>query len=294
MPTYWNTPFVRSGPRFDVFGLLWPLTSPLRHYAIRAPLTRGKHFVIRRLLPAMFPRSPACLIAHVPGGGRVKIDYSEEIALLLLLHGSYEAAEIESLATFATAGTVAIDVGANIGMYSVALAGAVGSAGRVLAFEPVPQTLDKLRRNIALNALNNIEVVAAAAGEAAGSIDIRLANDSAYSSVVQVKQNRATGETLAVPVLTLDDVWEERHRPMVSFCKVDVEGAEFAVLKGAETMLRMCRPTLLLEGDAGPQLDALISWLASRGYHEMSPTGFLPWNHLFVPYKAPRLQASIR
>jgi FkbM family methyltransferase len=287
MTTSWSTPFVRSGRRFDVFHLLWPLTSPLRHYAIRAPLTRSKNFIIRRLLPAMFPRSPACLIAQVPGGGRVKIDYSEEIALLLLLHGSYEAAEIESLSRFAESGSVVIDVGANIGMYSVALASAVGSAGKVLAFEPVPQTLDKLRRNIALNGLNNIEIVAAAAGEAAGSIDIRLANDSAYASIVQVKQNRATGETLAVPVLTLDEVWEERHRPMISFCKVDVEGAELAVLKGAETMLRTCRPTLLLEGDAGPELDALIAWLASRGYRELRPTGFLPWNHLFVRREDP-------
>jgi FkbM family methyltransferase len=230
----------------------------------------------------MLPAPPAGLLALLPGGGKVKIEYSEEIAMHLLLHGAYEAAEIESLPEFAKPGSTVIDVGANIGMYTILLATAVGEAGAVLAFEPIPRTLEKLRSNIALNGLTNVTVIAAAAADTAGVVDIQLASDSAYASLVRVKPTRSTGESLTIPSVTIDQVWAERNRPMISFCKIDVEGAELLVLKGAENVLRACRPTLLLEADAGPFLESMVSWLAARGYKQLHPAGFVPWNHLFV------------
>jgi len=275
-----QTPFVRYGGTLDVLRL-W-LTSPLRLYATRPPQNGLKEFVARSLLPALLPQSSGGLVASLPGGGRVKIDYSEEIARLLLLHGSYETAEIATVSELATVGSTAIDVGANIGMYTVALATAVGNGGTVLAFEPVPQTSQRLRANLAMNEMTNVSVVDAAAGRSSGIMDIRLANDSAYASLVSVKQGRATGRTLSVRVVTLDEIWRERRRPAVSFCKIDVEGAELLVLEGAKEMLAACGPALLLEADEGPQLDALSSWLAAHQYRERQAAGFMPWNHLFV------------
>jgi FkbM family methyltransferase len=210
------------------------------------------------------------------------MDYSEEMTRLLLLHGAYEAAEIATIAGLATPGSTTIDVGANIGMYAVTLAMAIGGEGRVLAFEPVPRTAEKLRSNLALNGLTNVEVVEEAVGESTGFAELQLANDSAYASLVNVKQRRATGDTLRVPIVTLDEIWKKRHRPRVSVCKIDVEGAELLVLEGAKTMLAACRPALLLEADEGPQLDALSSWLTAHRYSEQRPDGFMPWNHLFV------------
>jgi hypothetical protein len=99
---------------------------------------------------------------------------------------------------------------------------------------------------------------------------------------VRVKNDRETGETLTVPVVTIDQLWNERNQPMISFCKIDVEGAELLVLKGAERVLRACRPALLLEADRGPILESLASWLAERGYRCSHRAGFAPWNHLFV------------
>jgi FkbM family methyltransferase len=280
-PGIFRTPFAACGGGV-AFRLLWPFTAPLRRYVTRPPTTAFKKYLIRRTIPSILPRAPACLLASVPGGGKVKIDYSEEIALLLLLHGAYEAAELEFLGTFAKPGTTVVDVGANIGMYTVPLANAVGAAGTVLAFEPVPQTLEKLRANVALNGLMNVTIVAAAVAETPRVAEIRLANDSAYASLVLVKKDRGTGETLTVPVVTIDQVWEERQRPTISFCKIDVEGAELLVLKGAEAVVRACRPALLVETDFGPQLDALVSWVGAHGYKELHPPGFKPWNHLFV------------
>jgi FkbM family methyltransferase len=166
-------------------------------------------------------------------------------------------------------------------MYTVPLANAIGPGGTVLAFEPVPQTLERLRANVALNGLSNVTIVGAAVADAARVAEIRLGNDSAYASLVGVKKDRGTGETLTVPVVTIDQVWEERNRP-ISFCKIDVEGAELLVLKGAEHVVRACRPALLVETDFEPQLDAMVSLGRRAGYKQLHPPGFKPWNHLFV------------
>src|SRR4029079_9829718 len=99
-----------------------------------------------------------------------------------------------------------------------------------------------------------------AAGETASTARILLATDSAYASLVRVKQDRSTGESLTVPVVTIDQLWEERKRPAISFCKIDVEGAELQVLRGAEQVLRACRPALILEADPDQSLEALGVW----------------------------------
>jgi len=273
-------PFVRYGGPLDIFRV-W-LTSPLRRYATRQPPNFLKELIVNKVMPAILPRSSGGVVVTLPGGGRVKMAFSEEIARLLLLHGAYEASEIATVVALAKPGSTTIDVGANVGMYTVALATRIGAAGKVLAFEPVPQTSRRLRANIALNGLANVEVFEAAAGECPGFADLQLANDSAYASIAGVKQGRAIGKRLSVRVTPLDEVWNGHQRPVVSFCKIDVEGAELSVLEGAKEMLAECRPALLLEADPGPELEALASWLNPRNYREQQSADFSPWNHLFV------------
>jgi FkbM family methyltransferase len=262
--------------------LVWALAAPLRLHATRPPFTPFKRFLSRQVFPALLPGPPAHLIAHVPGRGRVRIDYDEEIALLLLMHGAYEAAELKALAALAEAGSTAIDVGANLGIYTVTLGIAVGDTGRVLALEPVPATIEKLRANIQMNRLANVNIVIAAAADKPGATDIHLAKDSAYASLNRVKGGRANNRCLRVRVVTLDELWQEAGRPKVSVCKIDVEGAELAVLDGAAALLDACRPALLLEADEGPQLDSVTTALAPLGYRRDTSSGFAPWNHLFL------------
>ena len=286
-----GTSFLQCG-RSELFRLFWPATIPLRQYAIHPPLSSVKAFLLRKLLPALLPGPPAHLLVFVPGGGRVRVEYAEEIALLLLLYGAYEAAEIQSLSQFAEKGSTGFDVGANLGLYTVAMAGAVGDSGRIIAIEPVPDTLQKLRSNVAMNALGNVHVVAAAAADYQGTTDVQLANDSAYASIVRVKNGRHLGAALTVPVVTVDALWEEQDRPSVSFFKIDVEGAELMVLKGAVRMLRACRPAILLEAE-GSALDTLSSWLADRGYSEARLPGFVAWNHLFLSVAGSHRSVSV-
>jgi len=263
------------------YRLLWPLAWPLRQYLRHSPLPIGKGFLIRNGLLPLLPPPPHTFVATLPGGGRLRVQHRELIGYATLLERGFEVAETRAICAFARAGSTVVDAGANIGSLTVPLAKAVGPRGRVLAFEPLPANAERLRENVALNGLRNVEVGELALGEQDGTIALRLADDPALHSTVAVFQRRATGEALLVPVTTLDRRWREAGAPDVSALKIDVEGAELAVLKGSEQLLRACRPTLLVEAAETSQLEAVARWLAAVGYVWRQPAGFKPWNYLF-------------
>jgi hypothetical protein len=80
----------------------------------------------------------------------------------------------------------------------------------------------------------------------------------------------------------LDRIWEDLGRPAVSFVKIDVEGAEASVLRGARAMMASTHPPLLVEAKNDARLALLLSELEPLGYRRSTRAGFLPWNHLFV------------
>jgi FkbM family methyltransferase len=228
------------------------------------------------------PPTPDSFLATLPGGGRINIQYREVIGLSALLRGGFETAEAETLRRCAKPGSVAVDAGANVGVFTIPLAQAVGPQGRILAFEPLPANVKRLESNVARNALTNVEIHSLALGVEDGMTVLRLSDDPAYSSTVKVRQNRANGRTITVPVARLDSVWHQCGRPDVSTMKIDVEGAESLVLQGAEQLLAACRPVLLIEADSLDDLLALAHRLSQQGYERAQPAGFQPRNHLFV------------
>jgi FkbM family methyltransferase len=128
-------------------------------------------------------------------------------------------------------GTFFVDVGANIGLYTVAAGYAVGRSGRVLAVEPTPRTAEILRQNVRLNGLQETGVVTVAqvaVGEALGRA--RLATyieDSGHNSLYPTGEG---DEGVEVDVVPLDDLLPEGSQ--VDVVKIDVEGGELAVLRG--------------------------------------------------------------
>ena len=173
-------------------------------------------------------------------------------------------------------------MGANVGLYTIAISPLVGSTGRVMAFEPLPANLARLRANVAMNQFGNVEVHGQALGDTEGTIELKLSNDPAYPSVVEVTENRGTGQWQTVPVTRLDTVWARAGCPQVSAIKIDVEGAELMVLKGAEQVLKSCKPYVQLEANSRAHLAALTQWLTRRGYVYQHPDDFMQWNHVFV------------
>ena len=258
---------------------VWLLSWPLRTYWVHSERKIGKRFLLDRVLKPLLPAPPRGFTATVPGGGLVDLHYREDVGLTTLLGGGFERTELEQALRLARPTTTAVDVGANVGVYTVVLARAISQEGSVLSFEPEPSNVERLRANVERNGLTNVEIHPVALADRAGQAVLHLATDGMYHSTGDVYEERATGRDLPVSTLTLDDVWERAGAPTVSFVKVDTEGTELDVLRGAEGLLRAESPALLVE-DRDSRIEP---WLAARGYLGSRPPGFALGNTLFQP-----------
>lgn len=131
------------------------------------------------------------------------------------------------------AGSTVIDVGANIGIMSCSLAVQRPDLS-IIAIEPVPPNVECLRRNVAANALKNVQVIHAAASDKPGVVRVNI--NGPWSAVLE------HGE-VEVPAVTLDQFIDHK----VAFVKIDVEGWEPYVLAGARALMAAYRPSVLME-----------------------------------------------
>jgi len=131
-------------------------------------------------------------------------------------------------------GNTFIDVGANIGYYSLMAARLVGESGRVVAVEPVYPHV--VRQQVRLNGWNNVTICGAAAGNRHGTVEIGIANpwNRGHNSVINPAR---FGKTATIPVVRLDDYLPALGIHQVDAMKIDVEGYEVEVLLGARTLL---------------------------------------------------------
>ncbi|MBW4694264.1 MAG: FkbM family methyltransferase [Lyngbya sp. HA4199-MV5] len=184
----------------------------------------------------------------------------------LELYGEWSEGEVSLFQPLIQPGDVVVEVGANIGTHTVFFAKAVGAKGRVLAIEPQRIVFQTLCANLALNSITNVHTYAIALGEAPGFAQIpaldyhQLNNYGGVSLSQNASGEQAAGET--VQIATLDSFALTQCRLL----KIDVEGMELAVLKGATEMLQRCQPILYLENDRQDKSTALIQHLVALGY----------------------------
>jgi len=192
-------------------------------------------------------------ILPVPAEGRPLVRFAGDVSLRLDLRESLQRDFYFGLCDQTELGLMRnhlggdfVDVGAHIGMYTVRAARELEGRGRVLAFEPNPAARAQLEENVALNRCANVVVVAAAAGAAAGHavLHVPATADSSFSSLEPGRF--ADAEPLEVETTTVDEQVTE-HALAPSFLKVDVEGREVDVLRGATETLARFRPTVLVE-----------------------------------------------
>jgi len=175
--------------------------------------------VIRRPVTATF--SP---------GLRVRVYPDSKSASLALYTGLPEYDDMLFTVRFLMAGDTAIDVGANIGLYSLLAAARVGK-GKVIALEPHPVAADRLRENVALNKLQNVEVRAEAAGAKLGVARLTAKLDT----INHIVDDSEVAGSIGVRVLTLDSL--VRPGDQVALVKLDAEGFESECLLGAVRLL---------------------------------------------------------
>jgi FkbM family methyltransferase len=155
-------------------------------------------------------------------------------------------------------GTIAVDLGANFGVYTKVLSDLVGPTGLVISVEPVPQTFEVLSRNIRSLGMTNVSCVNVAISDLDGDVLMGLPNyDSGginfyQAAIVGEGDDRIvhSGRHVRVPALRLDTV--VAGKGTVGFVKCDVEGHELACLSGAEMVLNSHSPAWLVEVSGNP------------------------------------------
>jgi FkbM family methyltransferase len=180
------------------------------------------------------------------------------------------AAHPAALALLAPGG-VAIDIGANLGEWTVPVARAVGPAGRVVAVEPAPRNAEALAKTLAANALRRVEIVRCALGEDDGTVDFvvpLVTSSRSDTGTAHIGPAAAGHETMRVTLRRLDGLIAERGFARLDLVKIDVEGHERRVLDGAATTLARFRPALVIETGHEAENDraAIHARLGGLGY----------------------------
>ena len=168
-------------------------------------------------------------------------------------------------------GAVAIDVGANLGEWTIPFARAVGTAGHVLAAEPAPRAAAALEATLGANALHQAQVIRCAVGDHDGFAEFAVPVVSSARIDTGTAQIGAAGpgcEALSVALRSLDSLAAECSLDRVDLIKIDVEGHERRVLDGAEATLHRYRPTLVIETghEAAGDRPAIRDRLRGLGY----------------------------
>lgn len=178
--------------------------------------------------------------------------------------GTYQRHVALALQAHARPSTVAYDLGAHIGYFSIVLSRCVGPSGRVFAFEPDQTNVRALQRNLESSGASNVGVVPMVVSDTSGSVVFAAFE---FSSVSHIATPRTPGDAslIDVPSTTLDDFVYRDGNPPPSLMKIDVEGAEARVLDGATRLLREARPVIVVE--VSPRtIEAVQGLLGGLGY----------------------------
>jgi FkbM family methyltransferase len=191
---------------------------------------------LRILADMLVPRGEEDPFDVVEVGTELRMELDmRSLAQRAIAYRLSDETELALVRTLLRPGDVAIDVGANVGLYSLVAALAVRPGGTVYALEPNPRTAEQLRRNLDLNEITNVIVHGCAAASTRGSAVLRL-SDPLEPGLATIASEE--GEVVAnVETVRVDDVIAEYAIEHVSLLKIDAEGAEADVLDGARTSL---------------------------------------------------------
>ncbi len=243
----------------------------------RCPLSYGKCALARWI---SLPDSPLPLTFTTPAGLTFNLDLREHQMRQIFLYGWYEENTVRNLSRFLRPGMTFVDVGANVGQYSLFANRHVGETGKVFAFEPSPRALKFLRENIVLNRAERIVVEEMALSDIPGSASLKVPRSPDNVGLASLwAGNPADVDSVSVSVTTLDEYFGSRGLS-IDVLKLDAECAEAHVLRGAASLLKPGRPMVVVceLGDdglrrAGSSSQEVFEFMRSRGFHACAPRG---------------------
>jgi FkbM family methyltransferase len=205
--------------------------------------------------------------------------------MTVLPHWRHASYETELIVSLLRPGNIAIDVGADVGLFTVAMANAVGPSGLVLAIEPHPESQAILKLALKARHLSWVRLIPAALGCRNGWATLCTTFDpcgrekTAFSRIVKQDARDDSAIQRRVALKTLDELVHEYQLNRLDFLKIDVEGFEWDVLQGAQDCLRNFAPILLIELEDphaefyGRSVAGIVEMLADVQYRRWTPMG---------------------
>jgi FkbM family methyltransferase len=162
--------------------------------------------------------------------------------------GNLESAVQEAMVRHLGRGGVFYDIGANLGFFSLLAAHLSGlDQGRVFAFEAAPDNAEAISVNAALNRIGNVRVIAKAVSDRSGHGRLQVVDDQSWSKLVEYGEHPFTERVIDVELVAIDDLLASGELPPPTLVKIDVEGAELAVLSGMRATIERHRPAIICE-----------------------------------------------
>ncbi|MES2995135.1 MAG: FkbM family methyltransferase [Patescibacteria group bacterium] len=220
-------------------------------------------WVTNKMLLFILPRSVA-----LPEGRLLLHPHDPVISGALML-GVYEPFQMEVFRSYVQEGDTVLDIGANIGLYTLIAAKQAGAAGHVFAFEPERENFSILSENIQANDLTTAEAVQCAVSDASGTGALFISEDNKGNH--SLIDDSGSGTTQPVETIRMDDWLEERGVTNVGVIKIDIQGAEPRAFAGMERTLRESRalfteyePAILRGSGTNPM--SMLESLRAYGY----------------------------
>jgi FkbM family methyltransferase len=181
---------------------------------------------------------------------RLVLHFDNDLSYTLFAGGCYEPNEFAVLDRVLKPGMVFLDGGANEGVYTVFASARVGPTGRVIAVEPSPRELERLKANIKINRAANVIIADVALAERPRSVKLVLAEQQHAGQNTLgafIYEGVNSVDVRCVRAVAIDDLMLTHGVSRLDIVKLDLEGAEFRALIGARNTLRDMRPLLLIE-----------------------------------------------
>nr|WP_167504417.1 FkbM family methyltransferase [Streptomyces malaysiensis] len=246
-----------------------------REYVRHAPWSAGKRALVENHLNAALRDRPLHRLARTRFGATFAVDTQDLIQRYLYLFGVWEPHMTRWLQRRLKPGDVFVDVGANIGYYSVLASRLVGGSGKVVAVEASPTFLRLLQRHARRNGCANIRTVNAAVSDREELLTFILASSRNMGANSVVPYDGPAESTFEIAARPLPDLLTEDEITRARVIKVDVEGAEGGVVRGLVPLLDRVRPDAELTVEVTPQrmaelgdsVEELLAALTGHGFH---------------------------
>ncbi len=204
----------------------------------------------------------------------IKFNLYKDSLLCKCIYFGFEESELSFLKTFLKPEDCFVDIGSNIGLFSVLASPLVGKKGTIYAFEPTPKTFTRLMENIKLNSLTNLFPENIGLSDTSGSMSFYTSNNEydAWNSMVRLSQLEDSSK-ININVSALDEYVESKDIQKINLIKLDVEGWEYNVLRGSSNVLSWKdAPVLMVEFNennaftAGYYCGQVYEYVESFGY----------------------------